>query len=132
MPEKRKVIIIGSGPAGYTAALYAARAELKPLVFAGEKAGGQLMWTSEIENFPGFPNGVLGAGLMDQMRLQAEKFGADIRNQDVSRVDFSDPVVKKVYLMDGDQEQEFQAQAVILATGADNYAGNSRRRFVIW
>ena len=120
MSEQRKVIIIGSGPAGYTAALYAARGQLQPLVFAGEKAGGQLINTGIVENFPGFQDGILGAGLMDQMRQQAEKFGADIRYQNVDRVDFSNPQLKKVFIKDGDQEQEFQAQAVILATGAES------------
>ena len=120
MITKRKLIIIGSGPAGYTAALYAARALLAPLVFAGEKAGGQLINTGVVENFPGFQDGVLGAGLMDQMRQQAEKFGSEIKYENVTRVDFSDPSVKKVFVMDGEKEIEYQAEAVILTTGAES------------
>ena len=107
------VIIVGSGPAGYTAALYAARAELKPLVFEGYEFGGELMNTTEVENFPGFAEGVMGPDLMSNMREQAEKFGADLRPELVERVDFSGEI-KKVYV-DG---EEFQARAVILATGA--------------
>ena len=107
------VIIVGSGPAGYTAALYAARAELKPLVFEGYEFGGELMNTTEVENFPGFAEGVMGPDLMSNMREQAEKFGADLRPELVERVDFSGEE-KKVYV-DG---EEFRARAVILATGA--------------
>lgn len=118
--QKRKLIIIGSGPAGYTAGLYASRAQLKPLILAGEKAGGLLMNTGVVENFPGFHDGVLGAQLMDQMRQQAEKFGAEIQYQNVTRVDFSDPSVKKVFIADGEKETEYQADAVIIATGAES------------
>ena len=107
------LIIIGSGPAGYTAALYAARAELNPLVFEGYEYGGELMNTTEVENFPGFQDGVMGPELMGNMREQAEKFGADLRSELVERVDFSGDI-KKVYVDD----EEFRARAVILATGA--------------
>ena len=107
------VIIVGSGPAGYTAALYAARAELAPLVFEGYEFGGELMNTTEVENFPGFEDGIMGPELMSNMRAQAEKFGADLRPEMVERVDFSGDV-KKVYVDD----EEFQARAIILATGA--------------
>lgn len=114
------LIIIGSGPSGYTAGIYAARASLKPLILAGEKAGGQLMWTTVIENYPGFENGVEGPKLMDEMRKQAEHFGATIEYRNVERVDFSDPAVKKVYIKVKGQEVEYQAKSVILSTGADS------------
>lgn len=107
------LIIIGSGPSGYTAAIYAARAELNPLVFEGFEYGGELMNTTEVENFPGFAEGVMGPDLMSDMRDQAERFGTDLRSELVERVDFSGDI-KKVYV-DG---EEFQAKAVILATGA--------------
>ena len=111
--EVHDLIIVGSGPSGYTAALYAARAELKPLVFEGYEYGGELMNTTEVENFPGFEDGIMGPELMANMRAQAEKFGADLRQELVDSVDFSGDV-KKVYV-DG---AEFRAKAVILATGA--------------
>lgn len=107
------VIIVGSGPAGYTAALYAARAELNPLVFEGFEYGGELMNTTEVENFPGFKDGVMGPDLMMQMREQAEKFGARLESELVDKVDLSGDV-KKVFVGD----DVFQARAVILATGA--------------
>ena len=107
------VIIVGSGPSGYTAALYAARAELSPLVFEGYEFGGELMNTTEVENFPGFEDGIMGPELMSSMRAQAEKFGAELRPELVESVDFSGDV-KKVYV-DG---EEFKARAIILATGA--------------
>ena len=107
------LIIVGSGPSGYTAAIYAARAELAPLVFEGFEYGGELMNTTEVENYPGFENGIMGPDLMSEMRAQAEKFGADLRPELVESVDFSGDV-KKVFV-DGD---EYQAKAVILATGA--------------
>ncbi len=107
------VIIIGSGPAGYTAALYAARAELKPIVFEGYEYGGELMNTTEVENFPGFEDGIMGPELMMNMRAQAEKFGADLRSELVESVDFSGDVKKVVV-----DDEVYQARAVILATGA--------------
>ncbi|MBZ8177270.1 thioredoxin-disulfide reductase [Corynebacterium poyangense] len=113
------VIIIGSGPAGYTAAIYAARAELKPLVFEGIEFGGSLMNTTEVENFPGFREGIMGPELMDQMRAQAERFGADLRMQLVDQVELAGDLKKVV-----SEEEEFFARTVILATGsAPRYLG---------
>ena len=89
MSDIRDVIIIGGGPAGYTAALYAARGNLKPLVIEGFSFGGQLMITSDVENYPGFEEGILGPQLMATMRAQAERFGAEMVSDDVTRVDFS-------------------------------------------
>jgi thioredoxin reductase (NADPH) len=113
MSEINEVIIIGGGPAGYTAALYAARANLKPVVFEGFRYGGQLMITSDVENYPGFEEGILGPQLMSTMRAQAERFGAQMVSEDVTRVDFSSRPLK-VYVGD----EEHRAQAVIVSTGA--------------
>jgi thioredoxin reductase (NADPH) len=107
------VIIVGSGPAGYTAAIYAARAQLKPLVFEGSQFGGALMTTTEVENYPGFRSGITGPELMDEMREQALRFGADLRMEDVDAVSLDGPV--KSVTVDG---QIHQARAVILAMGA--------------
>ncbi|GLZ14856.1 thioredoxin reductase [Actinomadura sp. NBRC 104425] len=114
MSDVRNVIIIGSGPAGYTAAIYAARGDLKPLVFEGSvSAGGALMNTTEVENFPGFPDGILGPDLMDNLRKQAERFGAELVTDDVTEVDLTaDPKIVKV----GDEV--YRAKAVIIATGS--------------
>jgi len=119
--EVRNLIIIGSGPSGYTAALYAARANLKPLVIEGVQSGGALMTTTEVENFPGHPDGILGPELMDNMRKQAERFGAEFLTDDVTRVELGDrPTeagtegLKTVYV----GESEYFARAVILATGS--------------
>ena len=121
MDEVRNLIIIGSGPAGYTAALYAARANLKPLVIEGVQSGGALMTTTEVENFPGFPDGIMGPEIMDNMRKQAERFGAEFLTDDVTRVDFGErPTepgaegLKTVYV----GETEYFARAVVLATGS--------------
>jgi thioredoxin reductase (NADPH) len=113
--EIRKTIIIGSGPAGLTAALYAARANLKPLVLAGLTYGGQLMITSEVENFPGFPTGIQGPELMQKMIDQAAHFGAEIVYEDVTKVDFS----KKPFKVWSDSN-EYQAESIIIATGASS------------
>lgn len=110
----RNVIIIGGAPAGYTAAIYLGRATLEPLVLAGETAGGQLMLTTEVENFPGFPTGIMGPELMDGMRRQAERFGAEIKNDNVTKVDLGGKI-KKVWV----GETMYEARAVIVATGAE-------------
>jgi len=119
--EVRNLIIIGSGPSGYTAALYAARANLKPLVIEGVQSGGALMTTTEVENFPGHPDGIMGPELMDNMRKQAEKFGAEFITDDVTRVELGDrPTepgtegLKTVWV----GEKEYFARAVILSTGS--------------
>ncbi len=109
----RELIIIGSGPAGYTAAIYAARAELKPLVLAGGEMGGQLMITTDVENYPGFPDGILGPQLMDAFRAQAERFGAEVIPVDVTRVDFSS---RPFRVWTG--SEEYRARSVIVSTGA--------------
>jgi thioredoxin reductase (NADPH) len=111
--QHRQVIIVGSGPAGYTAALYTARAELQPLVFEGSQYGGALMNTTEVENFPGFPGGIMGPELMTDIRTQAEKFGAELISDDVIEVDLTGDV-KKVRTLSG----EFTADTVILAMGS--------------
>ncbi len=110
----RNVIIIGSGPAGYTAALYAARAQLAPVVFEGTSFGGALMTTTEVENYPGFRDGIMGPELMDQMREQAARFGADLRMEDIESVSL-DGAVKSVTTADG---ETLHARTVILAMGA--------------
>jgi thioredoxin reductase (NADPH) len=118
--EVRNLIIIGSGPSGYTAALYAARANLNPLVIEGVQSGGALMTTTEVENFPGHPDGIMGPELMDAMRKQAERFGAEFVTDDVTRVDLTggaEPgaeALKTVWV----GETEYFARAVILATGS--------------
>src|SRR5207253_9164446 len=108
-----EMIIIGGGPAGYTAALYAARANLEPLVIEGFNWGGQLMITSDGENYPGYTEGVLGPEMMADFRRQAERFGADFVTDDVTKVDFSE---RPFRVSVGDDE--FRAQTVIVATGA--------------
>ena len=116
-PTVENLVIIGSGPAGYTAAIYAGRANLKPLVFEGFQAGGlpggQLMTTTEVENFPGFPAGITGPQLMTQMKAQAERWGAELVTEDVIHVDFS----QRPFLIRG-EEREVRAHSVVIATGA--------------
>ncbi len=111
----REVIIIGSGPAGYSAAIYSSRDQLQPLLFAGEKANGQLMYTTEVENFAGFPEGVMGPKLMMNMRAQAERFGTEIIDRNITRVDFSQRPFK---VWQGDDI--YQARGIIIATGAES------------
>jgi thioredoxin reductase (NADPH) len=111
--EVRRLIIIGGGPAGYTAALYAARGNLRPLVIEGFQWGGQLMITSEVENYPGYPDGVFGPQMMNDFRRQAERFEAEFLTDDVTRVDFSEQPFR-VWVGD----DEYRAESVIVATGA--------------
>ncbi len=113
MSDVREVIVIGGGPAGYTAALYSARANLRPLVIEGFQWGGQLMITSDVENYPGYPDGILGPEMMQQFRYQAERFGAEFVTDDVTRVDFSE---RPFHVWAGDAE--YRAGSVIVATGA--------------
>ena len=112
--EARSVIIVGSGPAGYTAGLYAARALLEPLMFAGYMSGGQLMLTSDVENFPGYPTGVGGPEMMIHMREQAERFGLEVQDKNVERVDLSERPFG-VWV----EGEEYRAEALIICTGAE-------------
>ena len=111
--ETRELIIIGGGPAGYTAALYAARANLDPLVIEGFQWGGQLMITSDVENYPGYPDGIMGPKMMEDFRRQAERFGAEFVTDDVTKVDFSERPFR-IWV----HKDEYRAKAVIVATGA--------------
>nr|WP_298654904.1 thioredoxin-disulfide reductase [uncultured Flavobacterium sp.] len=112
--EKVKCLIIGSGPAGYTAAIYAARASMNPVLYQGAQPGGQLTTTNEVENFPGYPDGISGPEMMVQLQAQAQRFNADIREGWVTKVDFSGPI-HKVWVND---EKEIHAQTIIISTGA--------------
>jgi thioredoxin reductase (NADPH) len=113
MSDVRDVIVIGGGPAGYTAALYAARANLQPLVIEGFNWGGQLMITSDVENYPGYPDGIMGPEMMAEFRRQAERFGTEFVTDNVTRVDFSERPFR-VWV----EDEEYQARSVIVATGA--------------
>src|SRR5688572_33420423 len=114
MEEKVKVLIIGSGPAGYTAAIYAARAGLKPVLYTGGQPGGQLTTTNDVENFPGYPDGINGPQMMVDLQKQAERFGTTINYGVVTAVDFSGYPHKVVV----DEKHEITAESVIIATGA--------------
>ena len=113
MSDVRDLIVIGGGPAGYTAALYAARANLQPLVIEGFRWGGQLMITSDVENYPGYPDGIMGPEMMAEFRRQAERFGTEFVTDDVTRVDFSERPYR-VWV----EGEEYRARSVIVATGA--------------
>ena len=113
MSEKINCLIIGSGPAGYTAAIYAARANMKPVLYQGIQPGGQLTTTTDVENFPGYPEGVSGPEMMIQLQKQAERFGTDIRNGWITKVDFSDKL--KLWVND---EHELECDSIIISTGA--------------
>ena len=112
--ERVKCLIIGSGPAGYTAAVYAARANLEPILYTGKEPGGQLMITTDVENYPGYPDGIMGPQMMEDFRKQAERFGTDVRYELISKVDFSGPV-HKVWSETG---HEIHADSIIISTGA--------------
>lgn len=113
MSEKINCLIIGSGPAGYTAAIYAARANMKPVLYQGIQPGGQLTTTTDVENFPGYPDGVSGPEMMIQLQKQAERFGTDIRNGWITKVDFSDNL--KLWVND---EKILVCDTIIISTGA--------------
>ena len=112
--EKQHCVIIGSGPAGYTAAIYAARANMKPVLFTGKEPGGQLTITNDVENYPGYPKGIMGPEMMEDFKNQALRFGTDIRFELINKVDFTGPV-HKIWSETG---HEIQADSVIIATGA--------------
>lgn len=112
--ERHKCVIIGSGPAGYTAAIYASRADLKPVLFEGMQPGGQLTITTEVDNFPGYPQGITGTQLMEDLKSQAQRFGTDIRYDIINKVDLS----KRPFLLVTDSEKEILADSIIIATGA--------------
>ena len=115
--EQHNVVIIGSGPAGYTAAIYAARADLKPIMYVGLQPGGQLTTTTEVDNFPGYPQGVDGNAMMEDLKNQAERFGTDVRWGMISSVEFSD-TPGGFHTLTVDEGMQIQAQSVIIATGA--------------
>jgi thioredoxin reductase (NADPH) len=112
--EKTKCLIIGSGPAGYTAAIYASRSDLKPILYQGMQPGGQLTITTEVDNFPGYPDGITGPEMMDDMTKQAIRFGTDVRGGMITKVDFS----KRPFEIEADNSKTIYAETVIIATGA--------------
>ena len=125
--EKTKVLIIGSGPAGFTAAIYAARAALNPVLYEGIEPGGQLTTTTEIENFPGYPEGIRGTEMMNDLRAQALRLGADVRTGIITNIETSE----RPFRVTIDGEKEVEAEAVIICTGASaKYLGlESERKF---
>lgn len=126
--ESRKVIIVGSGPAGYTAALYASRADLKPLVILGHEPGGQLTTTTEVENFPGFPEGIQGPELMENMKKQTERFGTEYLSAMVTSVDLS----KRPFKVECDNGNNYEAETLIISTGASaKYLGLKNEKELI-
>ena len=114
MSTVRNCIIIGSGPAGYTAAIYAARAGMKPLLFTGQEPGGQLMITTDVENYPGYPDGIGGPQMMDEFRKQAERFDTEIKYELISKVDFTGPI-HKIWT---ESDELFEAHSIVISTGA--------------
>ena len=112
--EKQKCVIIGSGPSGYTAAIYAARAGLNPVLFTGKEPGGQLMITTDVDNFPGYPAGIMGPEMMEDFRKQAERFGTEIRYELITGVDFTGPV----HILTTESGKNIEANTVIISTGA--------------
>lgn len=114
MADIKNCLIIGSGPAGYTAAIYAARAGMDPVLYTGKEPGGQLMITTDVENYPGYPDGIMGPAMMEHFQKQAERFGTEVNYEVISRVDFSGPV-HKVYT---ESDEEILAHTVIISTGA--------------
>ena len=112
--ERVKCLIIGSGPAGYTAAIYASRANLNPVLYEGIQPGGQLTTTTEIDNFPGYPEGITGTEMMEDLKKQAQRFGTEVRYGIVTKVDFS----KRPFVLEIDSDKQIEAESVIIATGA--------------
>ena len=112
-----KCLIVGSGPAGYTAAIYAARADMKPVLYQGMQPGGQLTATTEVDNFPGYPEGINGPQMMMDLEAQAKRFDTDVRNGWVTEVDFTGPV-HKIWVGEGGDRTEIHADSVIISTGA--------------
>ena len=114
MGDIHNCVIIGSGPAGYTAAIYAARAGMKPVLYTGPEPGGQLMITTDVENYPGYPDGVMGPAMMEEFKKQAERFGTEVKYEMISKVDFTGPV-HKIWSEGG---EEIQAHTIVISTGA--------------
>ena len=127
--EHVKCLIIGSGPAGYTAAIYTSRANIAPVLYEGIQPGGQLTITTEVENFPGYPDGVTGPVLMDDLRKQAQRFGADIRPGIITKADLS----KAPYTFETDEGKEITADTAIISTGATaKYLGLEDENMQVW